>query len=133
MSLTFLNTNDYNVKLKCSIQATGKLGFTDATAIALKLAEEKKYVRFANDSDNPEQLYMVFVPTNTDGAFIVRKSGTYFYLPTESLFESLNYNFRDVNYMFDLVRMANLDKEANGEVYKMNVRKKNRKGGEIEG
>ena len=31
MNLTFIKTTELNVKLKCSIQASGKLGFTDAT------------------------------------------------------------------------------------------------------
>ena len=129
MNLTFIRTTELNVKLKCSIQATGKLGFADATAIALKLDKEQRYIKFAQDTDDNNQLYLVFVLSNEEGSFKVRKSGNYYYIPTQALFESLHYNFKDINYIFDLVRMSNLDVIAQGEVYKMNKREKLRKGG----
>lgn len=129
MNLTFLKTTELNVRLKCTIQATGKLGFTETTANALKLGEQERFIRFAQDTDDNNQLYMVFVPTNDNGAFKVRRSGTNYYIPTQALFESMGYNYKDVNYMFDLIRMANLDDVAEGEVYKMNQREKDRKGG----
>ncbi len=128
MNLTFIKTTELNVKLKCSIQASGKLGFTDATATALRLDKER-YIKFAQDTDDNNQLYMVFVASNDDGSFKVRKSGSYYYIPTQALFESLGYNYKDTNYIFDLVRMVNLDITAQGEVYKMNKREKERKGG----
>ncbi len=129
MNLTFIKTTELNVKLKCSIQSTGKLGFTDATAVALKLGKLDKYVRFAQDTDDNNQLYMVFVANDEEGSFKVRKSGNYYYIPTQALFESLGYKYKEINYIFDLVRMSNLDITAQGEVYKMNKREKDRKGG----
>lgn len=127
MNLTFLKTTELNVKLKCSIQSTGKLCFTDATANALKFDKEPRFIKFAQDTDDNNQLYMVFVATDDDGAFKVRKSGKSFYIPTQALFESLGYNFKESNYIFDLIRMPNLDITAQGEVYKMNTRIKERK------
>lgn len=130
MNLNFLKTTELNVKLKCSIQATGKLGFTDTTANALKLGRQDRYIRFAQDTDDNNQLYMVFVPTSDDGAFKVRRSGSYYYIATQALFESLGYNYKEINYIFDLVRMSHLDVTAQGEVYKMCQREKERNGGE---
>ena len=130
MNLNFIKTTELNVNLKCSIQATGKLGFTDATAKALRLGKQERFIRFAQDSDDNNQLYMVFVPTNDEGAFKVRRSGSYYYIPTRALFESLGYDFKDINYIFDLVRMSQLDVTAQGEVYKMCQREKERSGGE---
>jgi len=130
MNLTFLKTTELNVKLKCTIQASGKLGFTETTATALKFDQQERYIRFAQDTDDNNQLYMVFVSNDADGAFKVRKSGNYYYIATQALFESLGYQFKDVNYIFDLIRMPNLDEAAQGEVYKMRQREKDRKGGE---
>jgi hypothetical protein len=129
MNLTFLKTTELNVKLKCSIQASGKLGFTDTTASALRLGKADRYIKFAQDTDDDNQLYMVFVSTAEDGAFKVRRSGSYYYIATQALFESMGYKYKDTNYIFDLIRMSNLDVMAQGEVYKMNRRQKERKGG----
>jgi len=130
MNLNFIKTTELNVRLKCSIQSTGRLGFTDATATALRLGKQERFVRFAQDSDDNNQLYMVFVPTGDEGAFKVKRSGSYYYLPTQALFESLGYNFREINYIFDLIRMPSIDVTAQGEVYKMRQREKERTAGE---
>ena len=47
----------------------------------------------------------------------------------KSLFEAIGYNYKEKNYIFDLVRMSQLDAIASGEVYKMSLRIKDRKGG----
>ena len=132
MNLNFLNTTELNVKLKCTIQASGKLGFTETTAKALKFDQQERYIRFARDTDDNNQLYMVFVNSADDGAFKVKRSGSYYYIPTQALFDSLGYNFKDINYIFDLIRMSGLDITAQGEVYKMRQREKDRKGGNEE-
>lgn len=130
MNLNFINTTELNVRLRCSIQATGKLSFTDVTATALKLGKQERFIRFAQDTDDNNQLYMVFVPTGEDGAFRVKRSGSNYYLPTQALFESLGYNYREIYYIFDLIRMPSIDDEAHGEVYKMRQREKERTVGE---
>ena len=127
MKLTFIKTTELNVKLRCTIQATGKLGFTETTANALKLPGNERFVKFAQDTDDNNQLYMVFVSAEDEGSFKVRKAGTYYYLPTQALFDALGYDYKKHNYIFDLVRMANLDEEAQGEVYKMKQRELTRK------
>ena len=132
MNLNFINTTELNVKLKCTIQASGKLGFTETTAKALKFDQQERYIRFARDTDDNNQLYMVFVNSADDGAFKVKRSGSYYYIPTQALFDSLGYNFKDINYIFDLIRMSGLDITAQGEVYKMRQREKDRKGGNEE-
>ena len=129
MNFSFIRTSELNVRLRCSIQATGKLGFTDTTATALKLNSRSVFVKFAQDTDDNNQLYMVFVSDNSDGAFDVKKSGNYYYIPTQALFEAIGYKKKKKNYIFDLVRMSQLDAIASGEVYKMSLRIKDRKGG----
>ena len=128
MKLTFIKTTELNVKLRCTIQSTGKLGFTEATANALKLPVSTRFVKFAQDTDDNNQLYMVFVNAEDEGSFQVRKAGSYYYLPTQALFDALGYDYKVNNFIFDLVRMANLDAEAQGEVYKMKQRELTRKG-----
>lgn len=132
MRFSFINIAELSIKLRCSVQVTGKLGFTDTTASALRLNRPDVYVMFAQDTDDNNQLYMVFISEYKDGAFDIKKSGNYYYLPTGALFESLGYNYKKKNYIFDLVRMTNLDTMAHGEVYKMCLRIKDRKGGNKE-
>ncbi len=121
MAFQFIQLNNCNVNLRCTIQSTGKLGFTSATAEALHL-EKDKQVKFAQDTEDNAVLYMVFVPEKTDDSFGVIKSGNYYTLPTRGLFEMLGYDYKNKTYIFDMVRAKSLDLEAQGMVYKMTRR-----------
>lgn len=121
MAFQFIQLNNCNVNLRCTIQSTGKLGFTRATAEALHL-EKDRQVKFAFDTDDTSILYMVFVSEKTDDSFGVIKSGDYFTLPTRGLFDMLQYDYKDKTIIFDMVRVKDLDMMAQGTVYKMKRR-----------
>lgn len=121
MAFQFIQLNNCNVNLRCTIQSTGKLGFTRATAEALHL-EKDMQVKFAQDTESDSILYMVFVPEKTDDSFGVIKSGEYFTLPTRGLFEMLGYDYKEKTIIFDMVRAKELDMIAHGMVYKMKRR-----------
>ncbi len=119
--ITIIKTSDFNVKLKATIHSSGRLGFTADTANKLNLSEHK-YIKFAKDDEDENELFMVFVSNEDDDTFKVTRSGKYFYLPTTAMFQSFGYDFKKFNIMFDLVRMSDLDEIVNGKVYKLNKR-----------
>lgn len=121
MAFQFIQLNNCNVNLRCTIQSTGKLGFTRATAEALHL-EKDMPVKFAQDTEDASILYMVFAPEKTEDSFSVIKSGSYFTLPTRGLFEMLQYDYKNRTIIFDMVRAKELDIMAQGMVYKMKRR-----------
>lgn len=121
MAFQFIQLNSCNVNLRCTIQSTGKLGFTAATATALHL-EKDKQVKFAQDTEDNSILYMVFVADKTDETFGVIKSGSYYTLPTKGLFDMLHYDYKNKTIIFDMVRAKELDFEAQGQVYRMTRR-----------
>jgi hypothetical protein len=119
--ITFIKTSDFNVKLKATIHASGRLGFTSETADKLRLSEQT-YIKFAKDNELENDFYLVIVNEEDEDAFSVVKSGKYYYLPTTALFQSLGIDFKKYNVIFDMVRMKDYDEIVNGQVYKLNKR-----------
>lgn len=122
MKYTILSAKDFNIKLKCTIQATGKLGFTDATAKHMGLSKES-YVQFAQDNENKDVLYLMNLNEKNEDAFNVVKAGQYFYINTKALFDSLGYDYKKNTIIFDLIEQ----KEEGLEMYKMLKREMPRK------
>lgn len=121
MNLKFINSYQYSSRLKATIQATGKLGFTQEAATALGLCADKE-IMFAVDEDDAE-LYMAILDDHDERAFLVRKSGLYYYLPTKLMFDALGVNYAEESIMYDLVRMPAMDQQFRGKAYKMKQRK----------
>ena len=53
MNIQVLSAKKYSQKLKVTIQATGKLGFSDETAKEMELADRAAFIKFLIDSDTP--------------------------------------------------------------------------------
>ena len=102
------------------VQASGRLGFTGETAIALNL-KAGKFAKFAKDDEN-EALYLIIINEENEDAFSIRESRGYFYIPTKLMFDTLGYNYEDGNIMFDLIRQPSLDDDLLGQVYLMKQR-----------
>ncbi len=125
MTLKILCASKYSTKLKATVQASGKLGFTDTTRQALNLTENS-YVYIAQDSDTHE-LFMILIDGPNPDAFRVRKSGKYYNLSTSQLFSELGFRYKEITYIFDLIRDSTMDLEAGGVVYRMNRRELNKR------
>ena len=111
MGITILSAKQFATKLKATIQASGRLGFTAETATALDF-KSGKFAKFAQDDEN-KSLYLIIINEGSEDAFSVRESSGYFYVPTK--------------VMFDLVRQPSLDDDLQGQVYFMKQRQiKNR-------
>lgn len=120
--MRLLSVKRYGVKLKATIQATGKLGFPKATSDILRF-EERQYVQFFLD-DNEKDLYMVILEEFNSDAFKVLASSGYYSINTAAIFSELGYDYKDKKntFIFDLVRNSQFDNDCNGEVYKMILR-----------
>ena len=120
MAITILSAKQFATKLKATIQASGRLGFTAETATALGL-ESGKFAKFAKD-DEKEYLYLIIINEPNEDAFEIRVSSGYYYVPTKVMFDTLGFNYENGNIMFDLVRQPSLDDDLQGQVYFMKQR-----------
>lgn len=119
--MKILSAKDYSQKLRVSIQASGKLSFTNETVRCLGISSSSKVV-FGQDDEDPSVLYFILPDDlKRQDAFEVRASGKYYYVPTKAMFDALgvDYSSDSAIVLFDLVRMEEKDAEACGKVFKM--------------
>ena len=119
------NAKDYTIKLKATIQKTGKLGFTSDTIEKLRL-EQGCSIYLAKDDENKKVMYMGVVREVREDAFPLLSSGKYPYLNTTGLFKDLKFDFEHKVYIFDLSRFPEGDEAMESECYKMDLRWKDR-------
>ena len=120
MTIKILSAKQFATKLKATIQASGRLGFTAETATALGF-ESRKFAKFAKDDENGN-LYLIIINEGSEDAFEIRLSSGYYYISTKVMFDTLGYNYENGNIMFDLVRQPSLDDDLQGQVYFMKQR-----------
>ena len=120
MAIKVLSAKQFATKLKATIQASGRLGFTAETATALGF-ESGKFAKFAKDDENGN-LYLIIINEGSEDAFEIRLSSGYYYISTKVMFDTLGYNYENGNIMFDLVRQPSLDDDLQGQVYFMKQR-----------
>ena len=121
MALKILSAKQFATKLKATIQASGRLGFTADTATVLGF-ESGKFARFAKDDEN-DSLYLIINSEGSEDAFDIKLSSGYYYVPTKMMFDMLGFNYENGNIMFDLVRQISLDNDLQGQVYFMKQRR----------
>ena len=120
MAIQILSAKNFAIKLKATIQASGRLGFTAETATALGL-ESGKFAKFAKDDENGA-LYLIINNERSEDAFEIRLTSGYYYVPTKVMFDALGFNYENGNIVFDLVRKSSLDDDLQGQVYFMKQR-----------
>ena len=120
MNIKILSAKQFATKLKATIQASGRLGFTAETATVLGL-ESGKFAKFAKDDEN-DSLYLIIINEPNEDAFEIRVSSGYYYVPTKVMFDTLGFNYENGNIMFDLVRQPSYDDDLQGQVYYMKQR-----------
>ncbi len=118
--MKILSARRFNHKLKATIQQTGKMSFTPETASALALSVQKG-VKFFVDGE-PETLYIAITDASDEDCFPLKKSGVYFYVFAQLLFDELQIDYKKYTVIYDLVRCVSYDEEAGGQCYKMNYR-----------
>jgi hypothetical protein len=120
MAIKILSAKQFATKLKATIQASGRLGFTAETATALDF-KSGKFAKFAKDDEN-DSLYLIIINEGSEDAFSVRESSGYYYIPTKVMFDTLGFDYENNTIMFDLIRQHSLDNDLQGQVYYMKQR-----------
>ena len=120
MAIKILSAKQFATKLKATIQASGRLGFTSETATALDF-KAGKFAKFAKDDENGF-LYLIIINEGSEDAFSVRESSGYYFVSTKVMFDTLGFNYENGNIIFDLVRQPSLDNDLQGQVYYMKQR-----------
>lgn len=110
--------NESAIKLKATVHKTGKLGFTEATAKHLGLANGTK-IQFATDSDDNGCFYLINKPSSGDDLFEVKGSGAYYSVNIKSLLDKRGVNYSNQTVIYDMERE---DKYPNFEIYKLKER-----------
>ena len=128
--MIILSVKQFSNRLKATVQSSGRLNFTEETTKILGLTEDT-LIKFALEDESNDTLYLVISSVNDDeDAFRVRKSGSYLYVPTKSLFDALGIEYDGKSLVYDLIRATAKDAELGGMVFKMSPRDKNKNGGE---
>lgn len=110
------------VSLRCAIQASGKLSFTEKTIKAIRFTDESAFAIYP-DSDSNEILYLKLTTKDVDPeAFAVKKSGKYWYMHTKTLFNSLQIPYKEKTIIYDMERAFDIEREMGGEWYKLVMR-----------
>lgn len=123
MTYTILSASKYISKLKATIHASGKLGFSDNTAKALGFDKSSDcFVQFAQDNDNPSILYLINRANDDGDSFRVCKSGSYYFVNAKLMFDALGIDYTNKTIIFDMIKLQ----EENNEVYKMTKRELNK-------
>lgn len=125
MAINIISAKQFAIKLKVTIQASGRLGFTDETAKALDLASGK-FAKFAKD-DEKDILYLIIIDKGDEDAFSIKLSSNYYYVPTRQMFDMLGIDYENNNVMYDLIPQPSLDEDLLGQVYLMKPRINKRK------
>ena len=119
MTLRILQNEEANARLKATIQRSGKLGLTDATAKRLGFGEGSA-VQFAEDDEEKGVYYLINkVSPDAENAYKVCKAGDYFYVNARGLFDRLGFDYEKYNIIFDLKRDQSY---PDMEVWKMKQR-----------
>lgn len=125
MKLKFIDGSIYKKKIKCTIQQTGKLGFSQDAIAHLKL-NETKYIGFAiNEEEDIKDtnLYMSVFNKEEEKAFKIVKAGNYYYVNTKKLFDELGLDYQKKIIIFDITEVEYEGKK----IYKLIRRESDRK------
>ena len=125
MGIQVLSARQYSHKLKITLQATGRLGFSEDTAKEFKLSSCQTYIKFLRDEDTDKMFLAVLYHPDED-AFKVCKSGSYYNLQTSQMFKDLGIDYKKNTVIYDLSRCAEHDEEFGGLAYEMEPRMKKR-------
>lgn len=125
MAIRILSAQKYGAKLKATVQASGKLGFTAKTAQELSLKDSKS-IRLAQDEDD-NVLYLCVLQSQESDSFKLLCSSGYYSINTCRLFKDMGMDYKNNLIIFDLSREPSLDEVIGGKAYKMSKREKPRK------
>jgi len=84
MKLIFVNADELDRNVKCSVHKTGKLGFNENAIRKLELDSSKSIkIAYMQEDSDLENIYIEVVSGLAEGAFFIIKAGDYYYLNTK--------------------------------------------------
>ena len=100
----FFDAEEYTSNLKCTIQKTGKIGFSEFTQKMLGIKEGMS-IRIGVDGtkDNYKSLLIKLLDTIEKNAFKVNKAGNYYYINPKPLLDELDIKYKEKSLMYDMV------------------------------
>ncbi|HEY5587772.1 MAG TPA: hypothetical protein VIK86_02315 [Candidatus Paceibacterota bacterium] len=107
MKLTFYKATNVVSKAKATIHKTGKLGFS-SEAIGYLGIKEGMYISFAKDEEEKESdinIYAMLSESKNEDGFKICKAGTYYYVNTKGLFDSLNVEYTKAKIIYDFIKI----------------------------
>jgi hypothetical protein len=106
MDFTFFDASQYTSNLRCTIQKTGKMGFSEYTQSKLGINETIS-IRIGIDGQrgNYKNLIMQLLSTLESSAFKVNKAGNYFYINPKPLFDELGIDYKTRNVLYEMIAL----------------------------
>ncbi len=116
MGYTILSASKFTSKLKVTVHASGKLGFSEVTAKELGFDDvSSHFVQFAQDDEDPTLLYLINSTADNEDSFRVCKAGTYYYINAKLMFDALGVDYSGKTIIYDMIKINS----GEGNVYKM--------------
>jgi hypothetical protein len=128
IKLAIHKASDFDRNVKATIQASGRLGFSEGAAKKLNLKLGGYFVLAYNEElEDDDNLYGWIELTEDNGGFKINKSGDYYNINTKPLFDKLyiDYKDRDTTIIFDIVDFEN----GENKIFKLikRIKRKNTK------
>ncbi|MDQ2719428.1 MAG: hypothetical protein M3Z26_06645 [Bacteroidota bacterium] len=104
--INFFDAREYASNLRCTIQKTGKIGFTDYTQKKLSMNDDMS-IRIGIDGIKGEYNNLVIQILNEvqPQAFKVNKAGNYFYINPKALLDELGLTYKAKNIMYEMISL----------------------------
>jgi hypothetical protein len=100
----FFDARQYASNLRCTIQRTGKMGFSEFTQVKLQLKEGMS-IKIGIDGSREDYKHLLLKLMNTvdETAFRVNKAGNYYYINPKPLLDELGIEYKSRNVLYEMV------------------------------
>jgi hypothetical protein len=104
-------------EIRCSIQYSGRMGFTWAAIQYLEL-RKKGSIAIGQNQDDPKDsnLYMYVYDKIVENSFRINSTGDYVYLNAKSFFIYLGYDYINDSIFFNIIPLYDVE---GGKLYKL--------------
>jgi hypothetical protein len=104
MKLKVFKPQIVDKSIKCTIQKSGRLGFSIEAIKKLNLSGNSSIKIGTNSEDETdENLYIIVQEIVDEESFKLYKAGDYYYIDTRILFDTLRFDYKNNTIMFDIV------------------------------
>lgn len=111
----FFDATEYTSNLRCTIQKSGKIGFSDFTQKKLGI-NDKMSIKIGIDGTKEDysHLLLQLLEVVETKAFKINKAGNYYYFNPKPLLDELGIQYKNRNIMYDMIVI-----DENEKIYKL--------------